>query len=401
MNRDDLRNFVATLHEPSVVSAADGRFRVANDAFRSLLREYGRSNAERLHDIVADDPADVDTFLRSAVRTRPSIQGSLTFADGTRDDRMACYGGVLRPPTKDRALLLLRFYRGQETVRRFRLLGRKIEELNAEIRRRRAAEEALHEIRRTLEKRVEKRTADLERANDELVRSNQSLEEFAYVASHDLREPLRKISMFGELLEAEAGRDLSEEHRSMLSRITNAADRMNRLIDGLLTYSRVSSASAAFEQVDLNRVVREVLADLEVLVARSDAVVDVDELPVLEADATQMRQLFQNLISNSIKFRRPDEPPRIRIRAFRNPDGTPQHVIELSDNGIGFEPEFAKTIFDPFRRLNTRGEFEGAGIGLAVCRRIVERHDGEISATGRPGEGAVFHVVLPADVRAD
>lgn len=401
MTVDLVREFLLTLHEPAAAVAPDGRFEVVNDAFRRVLRTYGRADAPRVHDAVSEAPGTVDDFLKRAGSTRPAVQGRLTLRNGGREDRFVCYGSLLRPAADGRpALILLRFYRSKEAVQRFQLLGRKIDELNAEIQRRREVEAELRDVQRTLEERVTERTAELERANLDLVRSNEALEEFAYVASHDLREPLRKITVFCGLLLQEARDDLAEEHRSLLGRVTKAAERMDRLVESLLEYSRLSTTTEPFTPVDLNRVVREVLGDLEVLVDQTGAEVDVADLPELDADETQMHRLFQNLISNSLKFGKPGEPPHVRITSSAsatNETGRVDHVIELSDNGIGFEEEFAEQIFDPFRRLHPHHEVEGTGIGLAVCRKIVERHGGTIAARGEPGKGATFRIVLPAN----
>ncbi|MEX0600668.1 MAG: ATP-binding protein [Rhodothermales bacterium] len=397
MNRDDVRSFVDTLHEPAAVLTSRGRFLVVNDAFQSVLRDVDCPGAERLHDAVADEEDDVASFLAQAARSRPSIQCGLTLGSAAVGQRMTCFGGRLDPGDEEHEPhILLRCYRSNESVRQFQLLSRKIDELNAEIRRRQGVERDLRDIRSELERRVEKRTSELKRVNIDLVQRNKSLEEFASVASHDLREPLRKITVFGGMLEDELGPELSDHHRSMLERMITAATRMKTLIRGLLAYSRLSTSDYSFETVDLSKVVDDVLVDLEIAVARAGAVIEVDALPHLEADATQMRQLFQNLISNSLKFRRPDVSPRVEISCMMDREGK-QIEIAVSDNGIGFESTYAEQIFEPFRRLNPQHEFEGSGIGLAMCRRIVERHGGTISATSTPGEGTTFHMMLPLE----
>ncbi len=233
---------------------------------------------------------------------------------------------------------------------------------------------------------------DLELRAAELARSNQELEQFASIASHDLQEPLRKVQTFGgQLAEREADR-LSEQGRDHLRRMTAAAARMQVLIQDLLKFSRVATHGREFAPVDLNHVLREVLGDLEVAVNEAKASVRVDRLPPVVADCLQMRQLLQNLLSNALKFRRPDTPLQIRVSG-RITD----RWVELSvaDNGIGFEPQYAARIFLVVERLHGMGAYPGTGIGLALCRRIVERHGGGISAEGRPGAGAVFTVRLP------
>lgn len=240
------------------------------------------------------------------------------------------------------------------------------------------------------------------RYRNELEQRNSELQDFAYVASHDLQEPLRKIRAFSDLLEEEYGDMLGEEGRSFLDRVRHAATRMSTLIDDLLTFSRVLTQGGAFEETDLNDVVEGVLADLEVAISESDAQIEVGDLPTLEADPMQMRQLFQNLIGNAIKFRKPEEAPRITIRSIglsrslRPAVGRRKmYRLEVSDNGMGFDAKYADRIFSPFQRLDHRAAVEGTGIGLAICRRIIERHDGRIKSESKPDSGATFTVELP------
>jgi two-component system, LuxR family, sensor kinase FixL len=254
--------------------------------------------------------------------------------------------------------------------------------------------------------------AELERTAEALKRSNAELEQFAYVASHDLQEPLRKIRAFGDRLESMLDGQLEDRAADYLKRMVSAAERMGTLIENLLSYSRVSSRGAQLVDVDLGQVVTDVLADLERQVASTSARVEVDRLPRLEADAVQMRQLFQNLVSNAIKYGPPDGAPEVRIEAeYLDRDGglVPASAaassvrIRVRDNGIGFEPEYAERIFELFQRLHGRERYDGTGIGLGVCRRIVTRHGGTITAEGRPGKGATFTITLPLrqEARAD
>ena len=227
----------------------------------------------------------------------------------------------------------------------------------------------------------------------ELGRSNAALKEFASVASHDLQEPLRKILSFGERLETTAGPALDGEARQHLARIVSAAQRMRTLIGDLLLYSQVSTRIQTFAPTDLSGVAREVLSDLETVVSDAGARVEVGTLPVIDADAAQMRQLLQNLLANAIKYRRPDIPSLVRLNASR-PDER-YCSITVSDNGIGFHQDHADRIFRMFERLHGRAQYDGSGIGLAICRKIVERHRGTIAAVSSAGQGATFTVTLP------
>ncbi|MDY0169335.1 MAG: PAS domain S-box protein [Thermoguttaceae bacterium] len=244
-----------------------------------------------------------------------------------------------------------------------------------------------------------------ERYAAELVRSNRELEQFAYVASHDLQEPLRKIRTFGDRLEMKCGEALDETGRHCVARMQDAAARMQRLIDGLLTLSRVTTRGQQFEPVDLEAVAREVIADLEVQIERVEGRVELGRLPTIQADPLQMQQLFQNLIGNALKFRRIEEPPIVKVhgrfmqsreeRRAGAPASAEKCLIRVEDNGIGFEDKYSERIFDVFQRLHPRDVYEGTGVGLAICRKIVERHGGTIRVTSTPGKGTAFEVVLP------
>ena len=250
----------------------------------------------------------------------------------------------------------------------------------------------------------------------ELARSNAELEQFAFVASHDLQEPLRKIQTFGDRLKAKCDAAGLEDGNDYLERMQKAAARMQTLINDLLTFSRIVSRTEPFVPVDLNVVTREVLGDLEVRIEKMNAVVEVGELPTIEADPLQMRQLLQNLIGNALKFHAAGATPKVHIQAqwltdalepghaaffsrksAVGPDAAVPQFCQLTvqDNGIGFDEKHLGRIFAIFQRLHGRHEYEGTGIGLAVCRRIVDRHGGVITARSKPGEGAAFIVVLP------
>ena len=240
----------------------------------------------------------------------------------------------------------------------------------------------------------------LERHALDLARSNEELEQFAYVASHDLQEPLRKIRAFGALLADEKQESLDEEGRQYIDFMTDAAARMQTLVSDLLALSRVTTAAQPFEDLPLSDVFDTVLSDLSVSLDEAEGHVEVAEVPTIEADRTQMDQLFRNLIGNALKFRKPGIAPRVTVRmaaeAKRLPAiPGPTHTIVVADNGIGFEPSQGSKLFQPFKRLHARHQYEGAGIGLAICEKIVLRHHGRITASGTPGEGATFTVTLP------
>lgn len=239
----------------------------------------------------------------------------------------------------------------------------------------------------------------------QLERSNAELQNFASVASHDLQEPLRKIQAFSDRLRVKCGAALNAQGLDYLDRMQSAAQRMQTLIQDLLKLSRVTSRALPFEECNLGEIVRAVVSDLEITIEQREAEVAVGELPTIEADPVQMRQLFQNLISNALKFQRPGDLPRVIVegRVYqmkeRNiPGADPGEQIckvVVRDNGIGFDPKFAEQIFVVFQRLHSRSEYEGTGIGLAVCRKITDRHGGTIVAKSAEGQGAAFIVTLP------
>lgn len=235
----------------------------------------------------------------------------------------------------------------------------------------------------------------------ELERSNRELQDFAYIASHDLQEPLRKIQTFGDRLQHRYADVLDKRGNDYLDRMQTAAARMRVLIDDLLIFSRVTTGGEPFQDVDLNVLVAGVLSDLEVQIEQTKGVITVDNLPVMEVDASQIRSLFQNLISNALKFAREDTPPQVRV--WCEPVQTNMLDVRrprfyrffVADNGIGFDKKYAGRIFSLFERLHTRTEYEGTGMGLAICRKIVDRHGGQISASSELGEGALFEFTLP------
>lgn len=234
----------------------------------------------------------------------------------------------------------------------------------------------------------------LARSNEALRHRNRELQDFAHIASHDLQEPLRKVRAFASLMREDYADEVDADGRYYLERMEDGAERMSRLVSDLLSLSRVTTGRHAFEPVSLRAVAEEVRADLELRIEETGARVEIGALPTVEANRTQMRQLLQNLVGNALKFHRAGVPPVVEVRAEPAADaGRCRLVVE--DNGIGFEEKFLDRIFTPLQRLHGRDAYEGTGIGLAVCRRIAERHEGTIAAESTPGCGSRFIVTLP------
>ena len=260
--------------------------------------------------------------------------------------------------------------------------------------------------REVLKRHVSERTQQLQEANKQLARSNNELESFAYMASHDLQEPLRKIHSIGTLLEDRYGAVLGERGTDLVRRMQSASSRMSVLIEGLLNYSRISTLPER-HQVDLNFEVKEVLSDLETLIKDTSADIRVGNLRPVLGYAPQIRQLFQNLISNALKFTNVANPVVVQISShlvkgsqsgfevIEEDIDRDFQLIEVTDNGIGFDPKYSQQIFEVFRRLHGKSEFAGTGIGLSIVKRVIDAHDGYIQAIGHPGEGATFKLLLP------
>jgi PAS domain S-box-containing protein len=265
----------------------------------------------------------------------------------------------------------------------------------------------MEESETELQRRVLERTNELENLNKELKRSNANLEEFAYAASHDMKEPIRKIHYFSDRLKQDLSDKLDENQKRLFDRMEHAAKRMGDLIDDLLLYSHISKGALIEEEINLNKKVKLVLEDLELEIAEKQAKITVDPLPVIKGHRRQLQQLFQNLIGNALKYSKPDVPAEIHISSqevtgsalppqFNKDINKPYYLIEIKDNGIGFDPQDAERIFNVFTRLHGNTEYKGTGIGLSIVRKVVENHEGFIWAESKPGEGSTFKILFPA-----
>ncbi len=366
-----LLSIIDTIPDHVYVKDLEGRFILDNIAHRQLHgpKTDGITTGRTVFDYYTpDDAARFDEDDRHVVETGESIlnrEQPLPQEDGSD-----VWVGITKVPLRDP---------NGEIIG---LVG-----ISADISDRKTAEEQLWRFAGQLE------------------RSNAELQNFASVASHDLQEPLRKIQAFSDRLRVKCGSALNAQGLDYLDRMQGAAQRMQILIQDLLKLSRVTSRALPFKDCDLSEIVRAVVSDLEITIEQTNAEVEVRDLPTIQADPVQMRQLFQNLISNALKFQKLGDLPRVIVEARvyqmkeRNiPGATPgEHIckIVVRDNGIGFDPKFAEQIFVVFQRLHGRSEYEGTGIGLAVCRKITDRHGGTIVAKSAEGQGAAFIVTLP------
>lgn len=349
------REILETMADALFVLDAEGCIRVVNGAVRTLLGYTHSDLLGRSIDTleVMSGDATISRTLRELSR-RGAIREQerlLRHKDGHAVDVSVSISPVSEVNVQEGAVVIAR-----------------------DIRERKRAEEDLHSAMRRLEA------------------SNRELEDFAYVASHDLQEPLRKIQAFGDRLKAKHAQELPAQARDYIERMQAAAKRMQTLINDLLSFSRVTTKAQPFVLVDLGVVAHEVAHDLELRAHDAGGEISIGALPSIEADPLQMRQLLQNLASNALKFHRQGVPPRVEISG-QTVDGR-AHIV-VADNGIGFEEKYADRIFTMFERLHGRGTYEGTGIGLAICRKIAERHGGEIAARSTPGQGSTFIVTLP------
>ncbi|MGB9980536.1 ATP-binding protein [Methanobacterium sp.] len=264
--------------------------------------------------------------------------------------------------------------------------------LRVDITEQKEAEEKLKESHTNLELKVQERTAELDMLIKELKSSNDELQKFAYIASHDLQEPLRTISNFTQLIERRYKGKLDQDADEFIDYIIDATKRMQQLIRDLLRYSRVTSQQEDFKLVNTEKVVKQLISDLQVTFKENNVKITCNSLPEVCADERQLIQLFQNLISNAIKYRKPEEPPKIHISAKKEDN---ECVFSVSDNGIGIESEYFDRIFAIFQRLHTKEEYEGSGIGLSIVKKIIDRHGGQIWVESELGNGSTFYFTIP------
>ena len=353
------REILETMADSLFVIDAEARIRVINDAARNLFGYedadiLGRSieslEAPEFHGSIGHTLGELG--LRGPVRDQERV-----FLDhqGRRIDVSISISPIFDEETEEGAVVIVR-----------------------DIRERKRAEDEFRAFAQKLQQ------------------SNRELEDFAYVASHDLQEPLRKIQAFGDRLRSKYSSSLPPEAVDYLNRMQSAAGRMQSLINDLLTFSRVTTKAQPFRKVSLEEIAQEVAKDLEARVMEVGGRIVIGPLPTIDADPLQMRQLLQNLIGNGLKFHRKGVPPVVSVYGMiLDEPGDSLCEVVVSDNGIGFEEKYADRIFTMFERLHGRGSYEGTGIGLAICRKIAQRHGGDIRATSEPGEGATFIATLP------
>ena len=369
---DYFQNIVETVREPLIILDAD-------------LRVTGASRS----------------FYRAFSVTKEETEGRLIYELGDRQWDIPALRTLLEEILPERTQ-----FDGFEVEHEFPRVGRRVILLNA---RRLISEErnattillAIEDItdRKRIEEKLKVYAAKLER-------SNRELQDFAQVASHDLQEPLRKIMAFGDRLKSKVGDSLDEDCRDYLQRMLNAAARMQSLINDLMSFSRIETMGQPFVPTDLGLIASQVIADLETSVEKAGGRVEIEELPTIDADPMQMRQLLQNLIGNSLKYFRAGVPPVVRVYGQKldapGPESTDESALArqlcqilVADNGIGFDEKYLDRIFTVFQRLHKKGEYEGTGVGLAICRKIVNRHGGTITARSSPGRGTTFVVTMP------
>ena len=382
-SRAKLEAALASMTDAVFISDAEGRFIDFNDAFATFHRFRSKDECSKTF---AEYPDILDVFMANG---EPAPLDQWAVRRALRGETVT--NAEYRLRRKDTGETWVGSYSfGPIRDKDGRIVGSVV--AGRDITEHKRMEAELRKSRDGLELRVQERTAELNRYMAKLEQSNQALQDFAAIASHDLQEPLRKVTAFGNMLKQKYGGSLEDHGRDYLERILNANRRMQSLLTALLEYSRLSTRAEPFVKVELTKTIREVLSDLEVRIEKTGGEVRVGELPAIQADPTQMRQLFQNLIGNALKFHKKGEKPLVTIRS-----STDAQMIRIvvEDNGIGFGEQYLERIFAPFQRLHSRSEYEGTGMGLAICKKIVERHDWNITAKSTPGAGAMFIIELP------
>ena len=384
------RTILETSAEGIIVADAEGRVETFNPASEAIFR--------RSADDVVGEP--LDTLIPSetvALLLRPTKSGlpSGVESTGHRCDGTSIPISILWSEFEWRNERKLTIF--VQDISERKDAERSREQLVRELETER---ERLRKLSLTLEERVRDRTIDLERLNRELQATNRELREIANVASHDLQEPLRKLRAFADLLSSEYGEVLDEGGRFYTQRIFRISERMSKLINDLLAFSGVVTTGAPYKKVNLSAIADDVITGLQREIRDAEATIDVEPLPEVEVDPVQIRELFEQIIDNALVYSRPDVPPSLTIRGtvetdnIDGSDGT-LCILEFTDNGIGFDEQYAGRIFAPFQRLSGRASTGGTGMGLTICRRIAENHRGSITARSVPGEGSTFVVTLP------
>ncbi len=394
----NLRNTI--LQAPVSMSILRGEDFVVEIANERMFELWGRSSAEMLGKPLFEGLPEVrdqgfEALLSSVFHTGKEHSANATAVNLPRDGHVeTVYCNFLYTP----------FREGDGTISGIIVVAT---EVTQQVKARQQIEDQVRQ--RTLE--LAKANEALMHSNQELQRSNANLEEFAYAASHDLKEPMRKIQLFSDRLKEGMHDRMNTDEKNYFDRILHATQRMNTLIDDLLMYSHVSRGATLEEKVDLNQKVKMVLNDLEVEIEEKNARVSFENLPVITGHRRQIQQLFQNLIGNAIKYTRPGVAPEVKIESsiVKDPGklnglpsdkmNQPYHLITVSDNGIGFEQEDADRIFNVFTRLHGNAEYKGTGVGLSIARKVVENHGGYIWAESEPGKGSKFRVLLPVEVQ--